>query len=600
MKCMFLFGFGFLLLSVFSASKSKLLYKPYDPLVQLNSSNFHSTILGKSNAWIVEFYSSWCPHCQIFAPTWREFSRQIRTWKNIVKVAVVDCTEPDNVAICRQYEVDRYPTIKLFWRHVNETDFGEKLGGERDILSMENSLIDFLESHWDAEVPKDWPDLRPVSTKSLAELTNSMPANRQSMLLFVEQPDLYTGRKVILDLSVQREILMKRLLTTNQRLMKDLNLKVAEDTVPAVIRLYRNSFQLPLLKFHLNESSFDIRDKVFNSIIGTPRNKTKVEGFFYENITATSRSSTEGVYMTDLENAIFNLLNQEMAVSKTIEGERLSAMKSFLYVLKTYFPGSPPVMAYLAKLYDWVMQKSQSISGEEFADTLKELQGENQYLPKMREFLACKGSEPRFRGYPCSLWTLFHTLTVQAYSDVENKKSSKDNTGKVLFGIRDYVKNFFSCQACAAHFTRMAANVENEVNTTRDAVLWLWQAHNKVNLRLSGDDTEDPEHPKIQFPSAKACSECQSKDETSGDIVWNHDLVLKYLQRFYGSESIVKAPLPFPHEKSGSYKNSAMGSNVFSPLIQLFLCYCFTTSISFWMYFGQDGDIAFKSLQYMI
>lgn len=33
----------------------------------------------------------------------------------------------------------------------------------------------------------------------------------------------------------------------------------------------------------------------------------------------------------------------------------------------------------------------------------------------MKDYVACKGSEPRYRGYPCSLWTLFHTLSVQAY-----------------------------------------------------------------------------------------------------------------------------------------------------------------------------------------
>lgn len=44
----------------------------------------------------------------------------------------------------------------------------------------------------------------------------------------------------------------------------------------------------------------------------------------------------------------------------------------------------------------------------------------------MREYIACHGSEPQFRGYPCSLWTLFHTLTVQADSVTET------NDGKLL------------------------------------------------------------------------------------------------------------------------------------------------------------------------
>ena len=32
------------------------------------------------------------------------------------------------------------------------------------------------------------------------------------------------------------------------------------------------------------------------------------------------------------------------------------------------------------------------------------------------EWVSCKGSEPQFRGYPCALWQLFHTLMVNAAS----------------------------------------------------------------------------------------------------------------------------------------------------------------------------------------
>lgn len=36
----------------------------------------------------------------------------------------------------------------------------------------------------------------------------------------------------------------------------------------------------------------------------------------------------------------------------------------------------------------------------------------NSYLPEKIEWIHCKGSMPRYRGYPCSLWSLFHALTV--------------------------------------------------------------------------------------------------------------------------------------------------------------------------------------------
>ena len=70
------------------------------------------------------------------------------------------------------------------------------------------------------------------------------------------------------------------------------------------------------------------------------------------------------------------------------------------------------------------------------------------------------------------------------------------NLHEVLFTMRDYIDKFFSCSDCAHHFVGMAMNLENELKFPNSSVLWLWQAHNRVNKRLKGDLTEDPEHPK--------------------------------------------------------------------------------------------------------
>lgn len=36
------------------------------------------------------------------------------------------------------------------------------------------------------------------------------------------------------------------------------------------------------------------------------------------------------------------------------------------------------------------------------------------FLPRKVQWVGCQGSRPELRGYSCSLWKLFHTLTVQA------------------------------------------------------------------------------------------------------------------------------------------------------------------------------------------
>jgi len=35
-------------------------------------------------------------------------------WQNIVAIAGIDCADDSNVAICREYEIMGYPTIKFF------------------------------------------------------------------------------------------------------------------------------------------------------------------------------------------------------------------------------------------------------------------------------------------------------------------------------------------------------------------------------------------------------------------------------------------------------------------------------------------------------
>lgn len=158
-------------------------------------------------------------------------------------------------------------------------------------------------------------------------------------------------------------------------------------------------------------------------------------------------------------------------------------------------------------------------------------------LPKKVKWVACSGSKPEYRGYPCSLWTLFHTLTV-------NCGSSHQLTGlDVLSRIREFIRYFFSCEECRKHFTTMSSNLSNEVHSHNEAILWLWRGHNKVNDRLAGDQSEDPKHPKIQFPSKDLCEECRVPGSDDHNVQWNEAVVLEFLKNHYGVDNIrIKKP----------------------------------------------------------
>ena len=69
-------------------------------------------------------------------------------------------------------------------------------------------------------------------------------------------------------------------------------------------------------------------------------------------------------------------------------------------------------MAYLKKLLSKLKEQQNGLTGHQFR-SMAETNLFNAYLPDNNvEYKFCAGSLPKYRGYPCALWLLFHTLTV--------------------------------------------------------------------------------------------------------------------------------------------------------------------------------------------
>ena len=48
-----------------------------------------------------------------------------------------------------------------------------------------------------------------------------------------------------------------------------------------------------------------------------------------------------------------------------------------------------------------------------------------------------------------------------------------------------------------------------QIRKTDDVLLYLWKAHNIINARLKGRNTEDPQFPKAQISSKLSMSAMQ-------------------------------------------------------------------------------------------
>jgi thiol-disulfide isomerase/thioredoxin len=62
-------------------SSQPSLYNSSDPITLLSTGDFKQTVLATSNAWLIEFYSSWCGHCIDFAPAFRELANDVKGLK---------------------------------------------------------------------------------------------------------------------------------------------------------------------------------------------------------------------------------------------------------------------------------------------------------------------------------------------------------------------------------------------------------------------------------------------------------------------------------------------------------------------------------------
>ncbi len=142
---------------------------------------------------------------------------------------------------------------------------------------------------------------------------------------------------------------------------------------------------------------------------------------------------------------------------------------------------------FLEALRDWASGHNDAIKGEDLKEKVDELKFVTSAFDDLPEgWMGCRGSETRYGGYPCGLWTLFHTLTV---GQAATKTRDESQAREVLLAMSGYVRHFFGCRDCARHFALMAddqgekrnAAILAEVRSDRDAVLWLWKAHNRVN-----------------------------------------------------------------------------------------------------------------------
>lgn len=78
-------------------------------LVHLTQRNFDKLVTHGDDTWMIQFYSSMCPYCQDFAPS---FEHAAEVLNGTVRAGVVDADE-DKVLLSR-YSVKNVPAVKIY------------------------------------------------------------------------------------------------------------------------------------------------------------------------------------------------------------------------------------------------------------------------------------------------------------------------------------------------------------------------------------------------------------------------------------------------------------------------------------------------------
>lgn len=522
------------------------LYLTDDDVEILTVHNFDTKLYGQNKAQIIEFYNSWCGFCQRFAPSWKALATDLREWKSMVSVGAIDCSDEDNSPICRDFEIMGYPTLRYFHENYQKgpTNIGAEVRKGDDVHSHRRNLLEKMINEQKEGRGTVFPHLLPYSFSNTNYLFDSVPADTRYVFLIFENANSLFGPEVALDLHLVKSIVIRYVLHNNTELASALGITAfpamvvygKDETYKKFEGTYnsREAFRVEIKQF-LKPRGLEIPDPTPKQIYTgkwleapVPDMMSLMEAREFAALNNRISKMGDVVFQVDLETALRYSLKHEVGGVKAITGEKLEALRSYLNVLAKYFPLGRNGQIFLRNLKDDVYAKS-SVPGSYIANAVTAVEDENQRVfSSPQQWLACRGSTPEHRGYPCGVWKLFHYLTVAA------AEHNSSDPREVLDAMFKYIKNFFGCADCSRHFQEMAVEKDmKSVSSLDSAILWLWMAHNDVNKRLAGDSTEDPKFPKIQFPSSDRCPNCRNADST-----WNYTEVLKYVKQVYSSINV--------------------------------------------------------------
>ena len=515
----------------------------------LNGTTIDSVLMDSTsgNIWLVQFFSHWCGSCQNFVPKWLNIVRNSQHWSPIVKTGAMDCAV--DVSVCRKYRVTGYPTVRIYWPSVLGKvyhDFGLLLAFPAEDFKnrIAKTVVSIATDSSNFGIMPDIVKYLHPSTleeNGLVHFFDDMdPSIPQNYLILEDESDAqrYGAFSPFVCLNTS-SLHAAGLINVKYVSLNEMEVYDLQNILRRTLKMYIGSLELPAL------IELDITNFRGTKVIAT--GKREIEIFFetfaeiqdrlievmttpsplHNLITTTMSLRAKWLPEDDLYGAVYHFIHQEVGVHDYLTQQQLSDLRDFLSAIVSYVPFiTPQIREPLRELYVAVSglngpQQLQIAAWFDIVDRVR--------LPRQRPWNHCKGSRPQFRGYPCSLWLLFHTITSNAA-----KQPDSFELTTVFPAIRGFVRSFFGCRGCAAHFWNATEKYAYTPNS--EAHVLMWKIHNIVNSRLAGAVSEDPLSPKIQFPPEHICPECR---RDSAEDSWNRKIIDIFLRRYYSARSVI-------------------------------------------------------------
>ncbi|NXD09242.1 QSOX2 oxidase, partial [Nothocercus nigrocapillus] len=203
-------------------------------------------------------------------------------------------------------------------------------GADRELQTVRQMMIDFLQNHTQELRPPACPPLDPVSSSDITSLFDKSSPHYTAIVF--ENSNSYVGREVILDLIQYENIMVKRALNFDKPFLEKLGIT----SVPSCYLVHPNgshgliNILKPLRSFF--SSYLKSLPGVRKKLLLPPQLPIKENKEESTEIKKWKEFDKSKLYMADLESGLHYLLRVELATHKALEGAELKTFKDFVTI----------------------------------------------------------------------------------------------------------------------------------------------------------------------------------------------------------------------------------------------------------------------------